>query len=256
MENKNLQRELSIGEILSQTFNLYSRNFVMYLIPFLVAGIVTGLATIVVNSTIIIPATPVNPQQLLAWFPIYITATLTSLFLSGIVSWIANGITTGITIKFTSDMMQTGQANLQSSFNFTMPKLLSLLAAGIITGILIFLGLVALIVPGVILALMFSLVYPVIMLEGSGVLGSLSRSLFLVSNRWLKTFGLLLVVGIIVAVVNGVAGLIASPFGLFSPLISGILTAFITPIAAISITLYYYSMRAKTFPPPPPPPTS
>ena len=127
MENKNLQRELSIGEILSQTFNLYSRNFVQYLIPFLVAGILTGLVTIVVRSAIVIPTAPVHPtsQQLLAWFPTFLIATVTSLFLSGIVSWIANSITTGITIKFTSDILEKGQANLQTSFNFTLTKLLS-----------------------------------------------------------------------------------------------------------------------------------
>jgi hypothetical protein len=254
VENKKLQSELSVGEILTQTFNLYSRNFVQYLIPFLAAGIVTGLVTIAVRSTIIIPATPVHPtsQQLLAWFPTYLTATVTSIFLSGIVSWIANSITTGITIKFTSDMLERGQANLQTSFNFTLTKLLPLLAASIITGILIVLGFIALVIPGIILALMFSLVYPAIMLEDTGVFGSLSRSRVLVSNRWLKTFGLLLLLGIIVAIVNGIFVLIASPFGVVSPLISGILTALITPVFAIAITLYYYSMKARTLPPPPP----
>ncbi len=256
MENRNLQSELSIGEILTQTFNLYSRNFVQYVIPFLAAGILTGLVTMAVRSTIIIPATPVHPtsQQLLAWFPTYLIATVTSIFLSGIVSWIANSFTTGITIKFTSDMLEKGQATLQTSFNFTLTKVLSLLAASLITGILIALGFVALIVPGVILALMFSLVYPAIMLEGTGVLGSLSRSRFLVSNRWLNTFGLLFLLGIIIAILNGVFVLIASPFGVFSPLISGILTALVTPVFAIAITLYYYSMKARTLPPPPPPP--
>ena len=257
MEDKNLQRELSIGEILSQTFNLYSRNFVQYLIPFLVAGIVTGLATIVVRSAIVIPEAPLHPtsQQLLAWFPTFLTATVTSLFLFGIVSWITHSFTTGITTKFTSDLLERGQANLQTSFNFTLTKLLLLLAASIITGILIVLGFVALVIPGIILALMFSLVYPVIMLEGTGVLGSLSRSRVLVSNRWLKTLCLLILLGIIVSVVNGVAVLIAGPFGrVVSPLISGILTAFVTPIFAIAITLYYYSMKARTMPTPPPKP--
>jgi hypothetical protein len=60
--------------------------------------------------------------------------------------------------------------------------------------------------------------------------------------------------GIIVAIVSGVFVLIASPFGIVSPLISSILTALITPIFAIATTLYYYSMRARTVPPPPPPP--
>ena len=173
MENKNLQRELSIGEILTQTFNLYSRNFAHYPVPFLVAGILTGLVTIAVRLTIVIPEAPANPtsQLLLTWFPTFLTATLTSLFLSGIVSWIANSFTSGITIKFTSDLLESGQANLQTSFNLTATKVLYLLGASIITGVLIVFGFIALIIPGIIFAIMFSLVNPVIMLEGTGRFG-------------------------------------------------------------------------------------
>ncbi len=181
------------------------------------------------------------------------TATLTSLFLLGIVGWITSSITAGVAIKFTSDMLEKGQANLQTSFNFTLTKLLYLLAASIITGVLILLGFVALIIPGVILSLMFSLVYPVIMLEGKGVMGSISRSRVLVSNRWLNAFVLMLLIGIIVGIANGVFVLVASPFGVIGPLVSGVLTALITPIFAIAITLYYYSMKARALPPPPPP---
>lgn len=148
-------------------------------------------------------------------------------------------------------MLENGQANLQTSFHFTLTKVLYLLAASIITGILMILGFIALIIPGIILALMFSLVNPVIMFEGTGILESLSRSRVLVSKRWLKTFGLVLVLGIIVAAVNGVVVVITSPLGFVSPLVSGILTAFITPIFAIAITLYYYSMKARTAPPQP-----
>jgi hypothetical protein len=176
---------------------------------------------------------------------------VTSLFLSGIVSWIASSIATGITIKYTSDLLERGQANLQTSFNFTLTKVLFLLVASIIIGILVVLGLIALVIPGIILAIMFSLVYPVIMLEGTGISESLSRSRVLVSNRWLKTFGLLLVIGIILGIINGVIGLITAPLGVVSPIISDILTAFITPILAIAITLYYYSMKARIAPPPP-----
>ena len=66
MESKNLQRELSIGEILTQTFNLYSRNFAHYPVPFLVAGILTGLVTIAVRLVIVIPEVPaIAKSQLL-----------------------------------------------------------------------------------------------------------------------------------------------------------------------------------------------
>jgi uncharacterized membrane protein YvlD (DUF360 family) len=208
VESKKPKSELSIGEILSKTFYLYSRNFARYLIPFLSAGILTGLVAVAVRPTIVMPVAPAQ---------IYQIATLTSLFLSGIVSWIANSIAAGITIKFTSDLLERGQANLQTSFNFTLTKVLFLLAASIITGILVVLGLIALVIPGIILAIMFSLVYPVIILEGTGISESLSRSRDLVKDRWLKTFGLLLVIVIIFGIVNGVIGLFTAPLGVVSP---------------------------------------
>ena len=63
MENKNLQRELSIGEIITETFNLYSRNFAHYPVPFLIAAILTGLVTIIVSLVIVIPEAPSNPTS-------------------------------------------------------------------------------------------------------------------------------------------------------------------------------------------------
>jgi hypothetical protein len=251
MESRKPLSELSIGEIVTRTFNLYAQNFTRYLIPFIVAGAITGLLATVVRLVIVIPAAPTHPtsQQVLSWFPRFLTAVLTSAFLIGIITWVISSIAQGITIKFTSDLLEKGQANLQKSFNFTITKVLSLLAASIVTGVLIVLGILALIVPGIILAIMFSLVYPAIIVEDAGVLESLSRSRALVSNRWLKTLGLLLVLGIIVGIADGIVAAISMLLGVGSTLFSSILTAFILPIFPIGITLYYYSMKARTEPP-------
>ena len=110
-------------------------------------------------------------------------------------------------------MLEKGHATLQTSFHFTLTKVLYLLAASIVTVTLMVLGFIALIIPGIIVAIIFSLVNPAIMLEGKGILGSLSRSRVLVRNRWLKTIVLFLVIGTIVAVVNGIAVLIAGQLG-------------------------------------------
>jgi hypothetical protein len=161
-------------------------------------------------------------------------------------------VATGIAIKFTSDILERGQANLQASFNFTMTKILYLLAASFITTILIAVGAVALVIPGIILAIIFFLVSPAIMLEGTSFWGSFSASSSLVSRRWLNTFAFMLVIGIILAVASFIVLLVSAPFGIFGPVVSGILLAFIMPISAIGTTLYYYSMKARKMPPPPP----
>lgn len=250
MDRKKPSRELSIGEIITQTFALYSRDFTQYLVPFIVAGAIVGLWTMGLTAVIIVPtfSSPMTPDQFLARLPGYLAAVITLAFLTAIVAWIIGYVAQGIAVKFTSDKLEKGQANLQVGFNFTISKLLSLLAVSIITGILIFVGLVALVIPGIILAIMFSLVVPTIMIEDTGALESLSRSRRLVSHRWLKTFALLLVLTLIMGVAAYIAGLIGALFGLAGTFVTNILTAFVQPILPIGSTLYYYSMIARTTP--------
>lgn len=102
------------------------------------------------------------------------------------------------------------------------------------------------VIPGIILAIIFSLSLPIIMIEDTGALESLSRSRCLVGNGWLKTFGLLLLLYIVIGVASFIAGLLSSPFGLGGGLVSGIITAFIQPIMPIGLTLYYYASIART----------
>jgi hypothetical protein len=119
------------------------------------------------------------------------------------------------------------------------------LAAAILLGIIIAVGLIALIIPGIILALMFSLTISAIMIENVGAIEGMSRSRALVSHGWLKTFAILLIIGIILAIVSYIAGLIASPLGSYSWILSSIISALIAPILPITLTVHYYSMRAK-----------
>ena len=192
-----------------------------------------------------------TPDQILNWLPGYIAATIALAVATGFVSWIVGSMAQGISIKYTSDFLEKGEASLGSSFSFAGSRILSILAASLITGVLIFLGALAFVVPGIILAVMFSLVIQTIIIENTGALESLSRSRQLVKDRWLKTFGLLLLLGIIVFVVVGISSVISSPFGVASTLVSSVLSALILPIIPIGFTLYYYSMEARINPEPP-----
>ena len=131
--------------------------------------------------------------------------------------------------------------------------------AQLVAGILTLVGLVLFVVPGIIIAIMFSLIIPAIIAEQRGAFESLGRSRRLVSNRWLKIFALLLVLGIIVGIVTGVAMMLAMPFNtsypVISPLITNVISAFVSPIYPSAITCLYYAMVAREIPPPPPPPT-
>jgi hypothetical protein len=82
------------------------------------------------------------------WLPGYLSAFIAFIFFTGIISWIIGYLAQAIGIKFTSDTLEKGQADLVTSFNFSASKILSILGASIITGVLIAIGMIALVIPG------------------------------------------------------------------------------------------------------------
>lgn len=245
--------ELSIDQILSQTFDLYRLRFKQFFLPFLVTGILTGVLYAIVQWQYVMPMaerirsiTPATtPQEIIAWLVTFLPALIVVTISVGIVTWVVSIIVIGITVKFASDTLEKGNASLRESLDIVFSRLASLLGANIVSGVLIGLGLFLFFVPGMILGIMFSLAVPVIMIEQKWCFESLGRSKKLVSKRWGKTFVLLIMVGIIVGIVGGIASLLTTSLGAASTFVTSLTTAFVAPISPIAITFLYYSMVAR-----------
>jgi len=253
------QRELSVEEIISQSFRMYRARFVLFFMPFLVAAIITGIFASAIFWYLPLPSPPpsgASPQVVMEWSLTFFSRLIVIIVLIGIVSWFIGAITTGTVVKCASDILEKGNSTFTEGFNFAMSKLVSLLGAGIITSILTIIGLLFFILPGLIFMVMFSLVVPVIIVEQKGVFESIGRSRKLVDHRWLKTFALLIIVGLIMVAVSWITTTITAPLGTIYLFVSSIITAFVTPIFPIATTFLYYSMVARELqqiPPPPPP---
>jgi hypothetical protein len=164
-----------------------------------------------------------------------------------LVNVIFSTIAQGGAIKMASDEITKGQVNTGASVRFAVSKLLSIWALSIIVGIIIFLGFIALIVPGIILAIMYSLALPVLLIENKGVTESMGRSRQLVSHRWGKTLGTFLALAIIVIIASLIVSAITAPLGnVLGPIVNGILSAFYQPLFPILLAVYYYSNLART----------
>ncbi len=245
-------QELGVGEVISRTFELYQRNFAKYFILYLVIEAIIGVVSVLAYNAFPLPTLPPNAtsQQILDWAPGFFSALFALIAVIGIVSLVFGPIAAGATVKMASEEIEGRPVELGASVRFAASNLVWLWALGLIVGIIVGLGFIALIVPGVILLIMFCLALPAFLVEKVGVVGSLGRSRELVSHRWLKTFALLLVWFIILLIAAGVVGWISTPFGYASSVVSSILSAFYLPLIPITITLYYYSNLARTTPAP------
>jgi hypothetical protein len=217
------------------------------LIAYLISGAI-GVPLSTYQSTIPPAPTTGVTADVLNWFSKYIPTLIALAALSGLIIWIVSVIAYGIVIKCSSELIENKKASLKSAIRFTAHKLPSLLAASILLGIIIALGLIALVVPGIILSLMYSLTISAIMIENVGAIKGMSRSRELVSQRWLKTFAVILIIGIILGIVSYIATLIASPLKPYNWVLSDTITSFIAPILPITLTVHYYSMLAREYP--------
>jgi hypothetical protein len=259
-----ISSELSFGEVISKTFELYRREFLNFVILFAIFEATLGVLGAVVREAYPMTTLPTSgtPQQIDAAFIGYFGALFAQLALIGIITWVFYPLIYGSAVKMASDEINGEKVNIARSFRVAVSKLLWMWGVGIVVGIITILGLIALVVPGIILAIMFSLVIPVIIIENEGF-GSMGRSRELVGHRWGKTLVLFLIFGIILFIAEEIVSLISRPLGAVgSTIASSILSAFYLPLIPILLTVYYYSNRARIapppmapYPPPPPPPT-
>jgi ribosomal protein L40E len=244
-----ISHELGFGEIFSRTFDVYRRYFAKYFVLFAIVGVIIQVVTALAMQAFVRPTLPLNPtpQQLSSYLSSLFEALFLLLAVIFLVNVIFSTIAQGGAIKMASEEITTGQVNIGASVRFAVSKLLSIWALSIIVGIIVFLGFIALIVPGIILAIMYSLALPVLLIENKGVTESMGRSRQLVSHRWGKTFGTFLVLAIIVIIASVIVSAITAPLGnILGPVVNGILSAFYQPLFPILLAVYYYSNLART----------
>jgi len=114
-------------------------------------------------------------------------------------------------------------------------------------------GFLLLIVPGILWMLSYSLIVPVILIEGQKAIPSLRRSRDLIKGYRGKTFCILLVVNLLQLVLAGgvgvIAGMLFSSQGgsgaILSSALNNLLSIFLTPLGIIAAILLYYDMRIR-----------
>ena len=146
-------------------------------------------------------------------------------------------------------------------------RLGSVLGWAVVTGIAIVAGFLAFIVPGIYLAVAWSVALPAVLLESIGAFPSLGRSRSLVRGRWWPTAGFLLLVWLSAGLISGAFSIPAALlplFGIDDNLVVAVVGGFFgilgstiaTPAYAAALTVAFFDLRnrrlVESLPPPPP----
>jgi hypothetical protein len=151
-----------------------------------------------------------------------------------------------------------GRANtLGETLRAVLPRSSILVGTVILSALATFAGLIAFVIPGLVMAIWFQFVGQVVILEHGSYLGALRRCRELVRGLWWRTLGYVVAIN----VASGVAGLVLSTLvsgalqprdasdrsKLVVPLVANIPSSILVlPFSTIALTLVYLRLRDRT----------
>jgi hypothetical protein len=205
---------LDIGGVFSRTGDIYKQAF----------GTVWVVALILLVPMVILNAIAADS----GWF-LNMIATV----------WLA-----GAVVKIVEDVEADGvvDASVGELFGLVAPRLFSLFLLSLVVGILVVIGFIFFIIPGIILTLMWIVSTPSMMVEDKGVFDSMSRSSELTKENRMRILG----VGILLIVAYIVVALIIALLAAITPIlgiIGGIaLLVAVYPYLAIIVSVLYFNL--------------
>ncbi|MEH6633230.1 MAG: hypothetical protein V7776_20630 [Halopseudomonas aestusnigri] len=236
--DENIRNDFRIGDTLSKSFDVLLRKF----FPLLILVLIFQIPVIIWMTISGMYSTSLENPELL--FEDYGYQILSMLVPSIILSLAASAaVTYGVFLEITGRSINIGEC-LSKSISVLIPVVL----AGMISYIVMLVGVIFLIVPGIIVILHLFVVIPVVVVEQPGVFGSLSRSSELTKgNRWaiLGLFIIMIVMGIGLSFLSQEISLLFIGMGMtfVGILIDSIVQAVSTTIFLIIGAVTYYNLR-------------
>ncbi len=161
-----------------------------------------------------------------------------------IASLVASLYLTGVMVRVVQDVEADGRvdASVGELLGSITPKLWSLLLLTIVVGILISIGFIFLIIPGIFLALMWAVAVPAMVAEDRGVFDSMTRSGELTKgNRWAMV-GLFILIYVLLFVVIIVVALLGAITPILGVIVGLLVAIVVYPYIAIILAVLYYEL--------------
>ncbi len=165
-----------------------------------------------------------------------------------IIGWVASVLASGAVVRIVADVHLGRAPDWRESVRHALPQLGPLLLGSLLFSLGVVLGIVLLIIPGVILAVSWSVFSPTVIIERRGGAEALARSWRLVAGRRWPIFGAFIVMFIISALIGLVIGQAlrgSADFTLLDVVVAAGISVLTTPLLSLTVVVVYLDLRAR-----------
>jgi hypothetical protein len=181
--------DFRVGAVLNRTFSVLSRNF----LPFFIVLVVANLPILLMSHDL--GTAPANPGELAS-------GSVVASILGGFLSVALNMLSQAIILYGAFQDMRGQRVNLGESLGVGLSRFFPIVGLAIVASLLMGLGFILLIIPGLILMTMWFVATPACVVEQLGPFQSMKRSSQLTKGHRWKIFGLIFVLLIISSIIS------------------------------------------------------
>jgi hypothetical protein len=237
-------RSRSVGEILEAAFGLYAKHWtsliqIVAIVVIPLSVIQAWLSDAVSSETLVREA---NGEVVLREGS---GSVLAGAAVTGLLTLVIQEILIGAVAWAVASVLIGREPNVGESYRFGYRRLWSILLVSILFGLAVFAGLIALVIPGIIIAVRLSVSIPALVVEGKRGTEALGRSWDLVRGYSWPVFGAFVVVLFLTGIVNGLFTAIGGDNWFLSGLFAGIGSSITTPFTGLVIGLIYFDLRVR-----------
>jgi hypothetical protein len=251
-------RPLGIGEVLDVGIKIVWRNAATILrivVPILLpVQFFSTLIAVSADDQQVETVDPITGEVTYNTEDVWIYAT--GLIAVAVIGLLASTLVTAACFKSVGDAYLGERPTAKSSIGYALRRAHSIIWVTVLSWLLVLLGVVACILPGIWLYVSFAVAVPVLLTEGVKGRKALGRSRGLVKGRWWPAFAIILLGTLLTSIVGGVVTGILEAASLTDPdndtvtVVTGtvgstVASALTTPFTAAFVTVLYFDLRVR-----------
>ncbi len=225
---------MSIVNLLQTSFARLKENPVI-LVPILAISVVLAILSLLLIGSMVPQMGPfqsdtaISAEDAVGFAGMAMGRFITLMVIGSIVGLLGHGMT----VLMAHDALTGNAVSLREAWNRTSGRIVALLLASLLVGIIVSIGFVLLVIPGIVLAFFLMFTFVALMLNESNPLQAIGRSFQVVKQHFASVFVFFLVLialGVLVSILNMVIGLI--------PVLGSILAVILGSVYATFVSVF------------------
>jgi hypothetical protein len=240
----------TLGEILSSAFNIYKANASQLILIVAVVVVPLSLISALFSGVVFAPdkvrVTNTGGVVVFDYAGRGLGVALLAGAIGALIAVLISAVLQAAILRAAAQATIGDPVDVEASYRYGLKRLWSVILVSILVGLVVAVGFILLVIPGIIFLVFLSVSIPVLIVEGRRGTEAMGRSWNLVKGNFWHAFGVIVVAALIVGIISGIIGAIGGDNWAVRWIFTSIAQILTVPFASLVSVLLYLDLRARS----------